>query len=64
MSNRIKRNIFLTMSVIGLGVIVARAFDFFAGGDTAWWEVLGAVVIYATCFKFYLGYRKAAKADA
>ncbi len=52
------------MSVIGLGVIVARAFDFFAGGDTEWWEVLGAVVIYATCFKFYLGYRKAAKADA
>ena len=63
MSNRIKRNIFLVLSIIGIAVVVARAVDFFTGGGT-WWELLSAVIIYAACFRFYLGYRRAVRDDA
>lgn len=58
MSDRIKKNIFLVLSLVGLGVIVARAIDL-ASGDGRWWELAGAVVIYGMCFKFYLDYRRA-----
>lgn len=57
MSDRIKKNIFLVLGVVGLGVIVARAIDL-ATGDGRWWELLSAVVLYGMCFKFYLDYRR------
>lgn len=58
MNNRIKKNMFLALSVIGAGVIVARAIDL-ASGDGRWWELLSAVLLYGMCFKFYLDYRRA-----
>lgn len=57
MSDRIKKNIFLVLSVVGLGVIVARAIDL-ATGDGRWWKLLSAVVLYGMYFKFYLDYRR------
>lgn len=59
-SNKVKRNIFLTLSVIGTGILAARIFDF-ATGAAEWWQPAVSAIILACCIKFYLNYRKAVK---
>ena len=60
-SNRVKRNIFLALSIIGIAVTAARIFDL-AMGDGEWWQPVSSAAIFACCFKFYLHYRRAVKA--
>ena len=52
-SNKVKRNIFLALSIIGIAVTAARIFDL-AMGEGEWWQPVSSAAIFACCFKFYL----------
>ncbi len=59
-SNRIKRNIWLTLAVLNVGVIADRTIGV-ADGSLEWWQLVSAFVIFFFCIKFYLCYRKQVK---
>lgn len=56
-SNRVKRNIWLALSVVSLAVIIDRAIRF-ADGSVEWWSLLSSVVICLVCVRFYLIFRR------
>lgn len=58
-SNRTKRNIWLTLLLMGLLSIVSRVIDVATGGK--WWQLLSAIFITAMSYKAYSAYRKAVK---
>lgn len=59
-SNRVKRNIWLALSVVSLAVIIDRAIRF-ADGSVEWWSLLSSVVICLVCVRFYLIFRREVK---
>lgn len=59
-SNRVKRNIWLALSVMSLAVIIDRAIRF-ADGSVEWWSLLSSVVICLVCVRFYLIFRREVK---
>ncbi|WP_297064611.1 hypothetical protein [uncultured Duncaniella sp.] len=59
-SNRVKRNIWLALSVVSLAVIIDRAIRF-ADGSVQWWSLLSSVVICFGCVRFYLIFRREVK---
>lgn len=59
-SNRVKRNIWLALSVMSLAVIIDRAIRF-ADGSVQWWSLLSSVVICLCCVRFYLIFRREVK---
>lgn len=59
-SNRVKRNIWLALSVVSLAVIINRAIRF-ADGSVEWWSLLSSVVICLVCVRFYLIFRREVK---
>lgn len=63
-SNRVKRNISLTLTVMGCGIILARIIDpimSHAITGKNWFEIFGAIVITFCAFNSYCTYRKRVK---
>lgn len=60
LSNKTKRNIWLTLAIQSVGCIIDRAIRVM-DGSVEWWNLITAVVITAFCIKFYLCYRKQVK---
>lgn len=60
LSNRVKRNLWLTFAVLSIAAIVDRTIRV-ADGSAQWWELLSTVIITAFCTKFYLCYRAKVK---
>lgn len=60
MNNRIKRNLWMIMSVV-MGVIgVERSVRFFDGSEE-WWKAVSAFAIAAVCARCFICYRKAVR---
>lgn len=62
-SNRVKRNIQMILTIVGLGCTAARIWDVVVGPSSrhAWFELVGIVVITYLCFDSYLIYRRRVK---
>lgn len=60
LSNKVKRNLWLTLAILSLTAVVDRAIRV-ADGTVEWWNLISAIVITAFCTKFYLCYRKQVK---
>lgn len=60
LSNRVKRNIWLALTILSGIAVIDRAVRFATGSDE-WWNLLSAIVITALCTKFYTCYRKQVK---
>lgn len=58
-SNKVKRNIWLTLTIVGGAIIVSRVIDVMAEGE--WWQLLSSVCIFLVSLKCFLSYRKAVK---
>lgn len=56
-SDKVKRNIWLTLAVISLTAIIDRAIRVI-DGSLDWWNLISAIIITGCCTKFYLCYRK------
>ncbi|MBD5355859.1 MAG: hypothetical protein HDR88_02495 [Bacteroides sp.] len=59
-SNRVKRNIWLTLAILSVGAIIDRVIRV-VDGSLEWWSLLATIAITAFCIKFYLCYRKQVK---
>lgn len=59
-SNKVKRNIWLTLAILSVGCIIDRAIRVI-DGSIEWWNLVATIVITAFCTKFYLCYRKQVK---
>lgn len=60
-SNRVKRNIWLTLTILSVGVVIDRTIRVF-DGSVDWWNLVTAICILVICTKFYLCYRRQVKA--
>lgn len=60
LSNRVKRNIWLALSIMSSVVIIDRAIRF-ADGSVEWWSLLSSVIICIACVRFYLIFRREVK---
>ena len=60
LSNRARRNIWLTLAILSLAAVVNRTIKVI-DGSTEWWNLVSAIIITAFCTKFYLCYRKQVK---
>ncbi len=60
LSNKVKRNLWLTLAILSLAAVVDRAIKV-ADGSVEWWNLVSAIAITAFCTKFYLCYRKQVK---
>lgn len=58
-SNRVKRNFWCVLLLLGMTTVVGRGIDVATGGE--WWPLLSAIVITAVPGKAYMAYRKAVK---
>lgn len=56
-SNRVKRNIWLTLSIMSIGTVIDRSIRYF-DGSIEWHSLMASVIISAFCFRFYLCFRK------
>ncbi len=60
LSNRVKRNIWLTLTILSALTIIdctVRVVE----GSVEWWNLLSAVIVTALCGKFFMCYRKQVK---
>ena len=60
LSNRIKRNIWLTLTIMSGLTVIDRAVRI-VDGSVEWWILLSSIIITALCTKFYMCYRKQVK---
>lgn len=60
LSNRVKRNIWLTLTIMSGIAVIDRAVRV-ATGSGEWWNLVSAIIITALCAKFYICYRKQVK---
>ncbi len=60
LSNKVKRNIWLTLAILSVGCIIDRVIGVI-DGSAEWWNLITAVLITAFCTRFYLCYRKQVK---
>lgn len=60
LSNKVKRNIWLTLAILSVGCIIDRAIRVI-DGSVEWWNLVATIVITVFCIKFYLCYRKQVK---
>lgn len=60
LSNKVKRNFWLTLAILSVGCIIDRAIRVI-DGTIEWWNLVATIVITAFCTKFYLCYRKQVK---
>lgn len=56
-SNKVKRNVWLTLAIMSTACIADRAIRV-AGGSLEWWNLVAVIIITALCTKFYLCYRR------
>ena len=56
-SNKVKRNIWLTLAILSIIGIVDRIIKFI-DGSIEWWSLVSAVIITILCTRFYLSYRR------
>lgn len=59
-SNKTKRNVWLTMTIINVMVVVSRTIGVLNGEDE-WWKLLSAICLNLVILKLYLSHRKAVK---
>ncbi|MDE6655032.1 MAG: hypothetical protein K2K37_11680 [Muribaculaceae bacterium] len=57
MSDRVKRNIWLTLSILSVGIILDRTIRV-ADGSVEWWNLVCAIIIAFFCTRNYLCYRR------
>ena len=57
LSNRVKRNIWLTLTILSVLAVVDRTIRLI-DGSVEWWYLLSTVIITAFCIRFYLCYRR------
>ena len=60
LSNRVKRNIWLTLTIMSGLTVIDRAVRI-VNGSVEWWNLLSSIIITALCVKFYMCYRKQVK---
>ena len=62
-SNRVKRNISLTLLVIGIVCILARAWEVLMAPSSgqAWFDLIGILIITFLCLDNYLIYNRRVK---
>lgn len=60
-SNRTKRNIWLTLAILSLGAVIDRAIRV-ADGSVEWWSLVSAIIITIFCTRFYFCYRSQVRA--
>lgn len=56
-SDRVKRNIWLTLAIVSVVCAVARSIQL-AGGEAEWWEAACSAIITVYCTSQYLRFRK------
>lgn len=56
-SNKVKRNIWLTLAVLSIISIIDRTIGV-ADGSIEWWQLVSTIIITALCTKFYMDYRR------
>lgn len=59
-SNRIKKNIWLTLAILSVGTIIDRTIRYM-DGDIEWYSLTASVIIFAFCVRFYLCFRREVK---
>lgn len=59
-SNKFKRNFWLTLTILGVFVVVSRIIGVTTGEDK-WWELLSSICVSLVMLRLYLSYRKAVK---
>lgn len=57
LSNKVRRNIWLTLAVVSAVCVVDRAVRVI-DGSVEWWNLVSAIIITVLCVKFYLCYRR------
>ena len=57
LSNRVKRNLWLTLAILSGLAIIDRTIRIVMG-DLEWWQLISVIIITAFCIKFYLCYRR------
>lgn len=60
LSNKVKRNIWLTFAILSFMAVVDRAIRL-CDGSIEWWQLVSAMVTTALCSKFYICYRREVK---
>lgn len=62
-SNRVKRNTSLTLSIVGLVCIVSRVWDVTIAPSSgkAWFDLFGILLLTYLCFDNYIIYRRRVK---
>ncbi len=60
LSNKTKRNIWLTLSVLSALTVIDRSIRL-AMGEIDWWKLAFSIIVTALCVKFYLAFRKQVK---
>lgn len=60
LSNRVKRNIWLTLTILSGLAIIDRSVRV-VEGSIEWWNLLSAIIVTALCGKFFMCYRKQVK---
>ena len=60
LSNKVKRNIWLTLTILSVGCIIDRVIRVI-DGSIEWWNLVATIVITTVCTKFYICYRKQVK---
>lgn len=60
-SNKVKRNIWLTLGVVSLVCVMAVAVKVYEG-TSEWWQLLCSAVICGVIFRLFWIYRKQVKA--
>lgn len=62
-SNKAKRNIWLALAILSIACVIDRLLRVI-DGSLEWWDLAAAIVMTILCIRFYLCYRKQAKADS
>lgn len=60
-SNKVKRNIWQTLSIVSLMCVISRGIKVL-DGTAGWWQLFYTTVVFAVIFKLYMAYRKQVKA--
>lgn len=58
--NRVKRNIFLALTILGAITVVAQTWNLIMG-NKEWWNVVSSIIITICAFFGYSDYRKRVK---
>ena len=59
-SNKVKRNIWLTLTIMS-GLCVPDRAARVINGSMEWWKPFSAAIIACLCYRFYSAYRKQVK---